>query len=447
MESAFTAAKGRSDYRGNEFLVFNNTLQTLYGGNVVQLDFEQASTTLTTSQLNSAPNPWPNLMDKAIASAIVPTAAGIANGAVFGVVSSSATGTFPNGASQVGVIPPGQAFKIDMDGFTAIQVNPALSQTINFQDATGGSLIYSQTTNGTLAYCTSTFSQTPATAASNLVTAISGMTGVGSGNVNVNVISGSTNTFVVTFSPQKVVNPSMLQITGQGLTGGTINTGLIGVNSTAINPGTHLYPVAGQTYASPMPPTGAIQYLFTPSAPTSFTLVMSNNGVLSTSGAITYSATLATYASNIQTALAATSGYAGTLATGVTGSGVVQITLPAAIVNPSPITVGTYFGGTLPAIFTQTQQLTTPPIYSIAEAVDNLGNPTVSGAYVTAGTANVNTLNPGITQNLAPAIAPSAVAAAAVGAAPVNPISYSYPQFVLNAVTFAFPQRKLRGSN
>ena len=194
-----------------DLVAVNKTLQTLYKGNIVELDYSQSSslsiptaTENTTYGLDGAA--------KGATNAVLTTAAGLTTyNNPHGVVIQDYLGP------RIGVL-PGSNFPVAVDGIAPICINPNQSQILTVS-ATSGSLVFNVTLNGTAtANQTYTYSQTASTAVSNLQNAL-GSLAASIGNTNVSVGNTGTTGFTFTFSGN-VTNPGPLNIVTNGLAGG-----------------------------------------------------------------------------------------------------------------------------------------------------------------------------------------------------------------------------------
>jgi hypothetical protein len=426
----------------------NQTGQTLYKGNVVEVDWIQANSksTPSTTQLANGQTE----LDLSVGNAVLCTSNGFSAATCYAVVRDD------------GPVATGATFKAAFEGFEQVQINPNLSQVLTYTgNPTGGSLIFALTTNGTLSYSTATFSATIPTNQANLLAAIgASINGTGVGTNSCIITNSGTYSYTVTFIGS-VVNPSLLSITSAStsLTGGTTPAGAISVNTLAIQPGTALSPVAQQTYLQPVLPNTTFDInVWVGTALVSHTLtVILPSGLSYVTGTIAYSATLATYATNIQNALNALAipglfaGNQGFTCVALTATGATtisfRVTVPLAIAGAviafPPLS---FINSTLSNVTVNTGYLANSgpfmagPATGICWAGDNLGSPTINTVpQVVAGSASTTTGNPGIQQNAAAATAPSNASGAS------NPLTYNYPQFTINAYVTGLPARRNAG--
>lgn len=397
--------------------LFNKTGQTLYTGNVVELDVLQVGTLSapTTAQLANGGDE----ANTAFNCAYVPTAAGIAAGAVHAVVSPDYA--YPNG------IPPLAQFKGIVDGFgVETQINPNLSQIINFGSATAGSVVLSTTSNGTVtSNQTVTYSQTSATLISNLQLAIGSFAAVGQNNV---LVTGTGTTGLTATFTGSVSNPGPLAVQVNGLNSAT-SVITITPNAVAVIPWTALALVAGQTYLTPVVPQSSQQVISPVGTPgVSFALTLTNTRGTSATVTANYSATNTTLASNLQTALQAATGLAQATVTATGNYPQLIVTIPPSWGTPLPFSI-LNFGGTTGSYIVSS---TTSPLGTsgqpFALAMDSIGTP---------GTYSLVTGNSGAKNNGAPTNAPSNPATAST----VNPNSYTTaPQYTLRCAIAGQPQ-------
>ncbi len=389
---------GSSAYPKQGVQLLNQTGQTLYPGNVVEIDELQSSSASQPAAGNAAnPVGFVDSLNIGLGNGVLATFAGLAAGVKYAFVSSPSA------------VAPGAPFTAQcIETAGAVQVNPLYSQVLTITGSpTGGSLIFSVSNSAGVSAATATFSSTVATTLSNLTTAFAGATGVGTNNVFVS--NTGTYSFTISFSPSATTSPGLTTITGNGLTGGTSPAATIAMNPTGIVAGTKLTPVAGQTYLAPTSALAQQQLLTVVSAPTSFALTVTNSAGAQTAGTVTYSATAATLASNIATALGALTGFSGTTANAIGGQ--ILVTFPPSAGPMGLMTVPNYYGGTLPSI-------------NIGEYNSTISQGSIVALALEAVTPTVVSGNFGAQLNQAPSAVPSAAGAA-------NPAGYSYPQYLL----------------
>ena len=320
-----------------------------------------------------------------------------------------------------GVIAPLQAFYGAIDGYgVETQINPNLSQVINFGAATAGSLVLSTSLNGTVtSNQTMTYSQTSATLISNLQTALAAFTGVGTGNV---LVTGSGTVGLTATFAGSVTNPGPLAIQVNGLTPAT-PTVTITPNATSIKPGTVLSLVSGQTYLTPTVAQSTQQIITPVGTPgVSFALTVTNTGGTSVTVTANFSATNTTLASNLQTALQAAAGLAQATVTATGNYPQLIVTLPPSFGTALPFSI-LNFGGTTGSYIVSS---TTSPVgtYGVpfAVAMDSIGTP---------GTYSTTTGNSGAKSNNAPTLALSSLGTFFA----TNPNSYTTPpQYTLRCM-------------
>lgn len=234
--------KGISGWPNVQINCINQTGQTLYPGNIVELDWYGLSANSLPNLTVSANNQYTtDEVNIAVTNATIPTSTGIAGNAPYGVVNSPVA------------VKPGGRFSALVEGMVAgegtslgIQVNPFYAQTVLWTPTpTGGTFTI---TMGAVTTAAITWSATAATLASNITAALDAAFAGVSGTFLVTGTNSSGVGFSIVFYSSFPFLPSAITTTLPTTTTASTVTN----TATGFQAGTKITPVAGYTFAAPM---------------------------------------------------------------------------------------------------------------------------------------------------------------------------------------------------